>query len=593
MKILGIYDDHNASIAFSENGKIKFAISEERLCGIKNFQGFPKKSIDYLFNNFRIDPQDIDIVSFCSKQRDIDAGMYQRDLLFRVKDHKDYMDEFWNKKLAGKKYNKNYVKIKLQNKTKSYYYEFYKKNIKHYKNSNIYINKIIHDIFLEDYNIPNNKIKFFDHHFCHVLHSYYSNPNLNLKKKYIGLTIDAYGDNKNQTVWSIKNNKFKLLAHSNECEIARIYRMVTLFLNMQPLEHEFKIMGLAPYSQYEDNKKISNFFSTIIKLEGFVFKHNKRPKNLYNHISKFLYHYRFDSICAGLQNFVEENLINLIENISKKTKIKDFVYSGGVAMNVKANKLLHQNKFVKSIFVPGAPDDQGTVIGACYAATLKFDNLSPQPINNYYLGHIIKQISIDKISKNLQILKPNKYKFIENVKLEKIVSLLKKNEIIGRCAGKMEFGSRALGNRSILANPLGKDVIMKLNKTIKNRDFWMPFAGTVPKKLSKLCISNNKNIDGSFMTMSFDGTNYELCRAVSHPYDHSIRAQILLKNQNPWYYNLIMSFYKATNIPILLNTSLNVHGKPIAMDENDAIEILEKTNLQYMILGNTLIFKSD
>lgn len=590
MKILGIYDDHNASIAFSENGKIIFAISEERLTGIKNFQGFPKKSIDYLFSHFGISPHDLDIVSFCSKERDIDASMYQRDLLFRVKEHKNYMNEFWGKKLDGNKYDKDYVKKKLQRKTNSYYYKFYKKNIKKYKK--IDINNLIKDIFLLDYNIPNKKIKFYDHHFCHVLHSYYSNPKLDLKKTYIGLTIDAYGDNKNQTVWKIKNKNFKLLAHSNECEIARIYRMVTLFLNMQPLEHEFKIMGLAPYSQYEDNKKISDFFSSIIKLKGFVFKHDKRPKNLYNHISNFLYHYRFDSICAGLQNFVENNLINLIENISMKTRINDFVYSGGVAMNVKANKLLHQNKYVKSIFVPGAPDDQGTAIGACYAAHMQFAVSSPKPIDNYYLGHVIDQTSIDKISKKLKNAKPVKYKILQNVKIEKIVNLLKNNEIIGRCSGKMEFGSRALGNRSIYANPLGKDVIMKLNKTIKNRDFWMPFAGTVPKKLSNLCISNKKNIDGSFMTMSFDGINYDLCRAVSHPYDQSIRAQILLKNQNPWYYNLIMAFYKTTKIPMLLNTSLNVHGKPIAMNENDAIEILEKTNLKYMILGNTLISKS-
>ncbi len=584
MNIIGVYDGHNASVAYFKKNTIEFAINEERLVKKKNQSGFPIKSLKYLLSKYNLNNSNIDFIAIAGTLReDFNDLLHEWSFNFSIPDHKDVMKNYWYKKLNNIDYDVDYIRKKTSKFKDSYYLEYLKKKSKFKINSKDLINNLIREIFSNLFNIDKKKILFIDHHFCHLLHAYWSNRNLDPKKKYIGLTMDGFGDGLNQTVWKIYNNKFSKLDSTNQNELARIYRMSTLYLNMKPLEHEYKIMGMAPYNNSVRSKEIENKLSSILKIKNFVYVHNKRPPDLYEHLSNIYSNYRFDEIASGLQSFTEKKLVNLFKKIISKSKINNFVFSGGVAMNTKANMEISKIKNLKSLFVPGAPDDQGTVFGACYAVAMK-KNIKIIPHDNYYLGSNVSKKNIKKnISKNLDI--------IGKVSNTKIIDLLLKNKILGICSGRMEFGARALGNRSILANPSDHLIVEKINKSIKNRDFWMPFAGTIPLELSYKYLKNTKKLDGSFMTLCFNSIRNENFIASCHPYDKTIRAQILSRSQNPWYYDLIMDFYEITKIPVILNTSLNIHGKPIVMDEQDAIDLIERTSIDYLYLDKILIKK--
>tara|TARA_X000000950_G_scaffold224301_1_gene270350 strand:- start:15630 stop:17390 length:1761 start_codon:yes stop_codon:yes gene_type:complete len=586
MNIIGIYDGHNASVAYFKNNKIEFAINEERIVKKKNQSGFPINSLEYLFKNYKITNKNLDYVAIAGTYRDdLNDLLYEWSYNFNIDEHKRLMQDFWHNKLNNKKYDKNYVKNNTKKYQKSFYLQYLNKSKKFKINDKDLINNLIKDIFSQKFGIYKKKIRFIDHHFCHLLHAYWSNRNLDLSKKYIGVTMDGFGDGLNQTVWQIYKNQFTKIASTNQNEIARIYRMSTLYLNMKPLEHEYKIMGLAPYSNNSKfSKELEKKLSSIIKLKNFLFVHNKRPKDLYQHLSNIYSNYRFDIIAAGLQSFVEKSLVEMFNKIIFKTKINNFVFGGGTAMNTKANMEISKLPKLQSIFVPGAPDDQGTAFGACYAVAME-NNIKIKPNDNYYLGNSVDHKKIKNLSKN-------KFKIYKNISNTKLIDLLIQDNIIAICNGRMEFGARALGNRSIIANPFNPSIVERINKSIKNRDFWMPFAGTIPYELSKKFLKNKNNLDGSFMTLCFDSIHNEKYISACHPYDKTIRAQILQRDQNKWYYDLIMSFYEITNIPVILNTSLNIHGKPIVMDEKDAIELLKKTSINYLFLDGILIKKN-
>jgi len=176
----------------------------------------------------------------------------------------------------------------------------------------------------------------------------------------------------------------------------------------------------------------------------------------------------------------------------------------------------------------------------------------------------------------------------------KIAQLLADGEVVARVCGKMEFGSRALGNRSILANPSNPGIIQHINELIKGRDFWMPFAATVLDTFADRYLVNPKEFESRYMAVAMDTKKEYLSdiKAGTHPYDETIRPQILTQEQNAEYYDLITEFSKLTGIGSLLNTSYNLHGLPVVNDVEDAFHVFENSGLRYLILNDKLISKS-
>ena len=265
--------------------------------------------------------------------------------------------------------------------------------------------------------------------------------------------------------------------------------------------------------------------------------------------------------------------------------------SGGVAQNIKANKLIAELNEVSSLFIPPGPGDESISIGAAYIAYSEIsNNIKIKCPNNGYFGPSFDNNQIkDEIDKSI-----NDEYVVQRITPDMVAQLLANGDVVARFAKEqMEFGARALGNRSILADPRRPDVIHHINKLVKMRDFWMPFAPSIISEREKDYMINPKNIDARFMAVGFDST--ELAKkhipAGLHPFDRTARPQIVYKNDNPSYHRLIREFEKLTDVGALMNTSFNIHGEPIVGSPFDAISTFKRCGLHHLYIGDWLISK--
>lgn len=589
--ILGLHIGHNSSCAIMKENEIIYVGQEERFTNYKYFVGFPHLSLKYGLKKLKINPKDISSVAIAGKNFDPLWHKSNYVTKLSIREFFDYFGkEYWGKRLLGQNYDhyKNWIfknkKFKAIN--KNFNYNFItsqlitndKKRIMKYKE------EIIKHI-KEKINIRNSTISFFDHHTCHAYYAYFASPLRN--KKCAIVIIDSEGDGYNQTTWVAEKDKIKNLARSSESDIAHIYKMATLILGMRPELHEYKVMGLAPYAKkkyfmesYEPLKKIS-------KIKNLKIVFDKRPKDLFDYLMKSWKGHRFDNICAAVQLFTEKLSKDLLDNIYKKTKIKRYVVSGGVSLNIKMNQKISELSYVKDFFVAGSGSDESLSIGACYLANKNYKQ--NKHLKNLYLGY---NINDDLNQKNIMML-TKKYKVYKKVSFKKIAKLLKDGEIIARISDKSEFGARALGNRSILANPYIDGIVEKINIAIKNRDFWMPFALSILKEKQKFCIINKKKLSSPFMTVGFNVNkkNFKYLKNGCHKHDQTVRPQIVDKMNCPDFHKLINEFYKLTNVPALLNTSFNLHGNPVVHDLKDAIKTFDNCELKYLLINDFLIQK--
>ena len=592
MVVIGIYDDHNASVALSRDGEIICAVQEERFTKRKNESGFPQNAVQYILREYNLDNSNIDIVAMSTIERgSVDNYKYPIHTVFSVQDHIDMLGKYWKPKLLGDSYPENYLKdvFNAKYKAEKSFFDipdyFYKLSPKERQSG---ITEIVVDAVSSFMGVNKTKVEFHDHHTCHVMYGYFANTNR--KKETIGITVDSYGDGKNQTVWEIKDDKFKIISESAQCEIARLYRLITLYLRMKPLEHEFKVMGLAPYAKDKYVNEVVSEFEGLLAFDGLNIVHDNRPVDLFGFLNERLKGYRFDNIAGGIQKYTEKMLVELFKRCFEKTGIKNFIFSGGVAMNVKANKVIGELDFVDDLFVAGSSSDESQSIGACYYVNY-LNEIKNKPLENLYLGTDVCAEEVkDYIEKNVL---NEKYK-VSVVTNDEIANLLADGEIIARVCGRMEFGARALGNRSILADPSNSETVKKINEMIKDRDFWMPFAATIMDTFVERYLINPKNFESRYMAIAMDAKKEHLSeiKAGTHPYDETVRPQILSKNQNESYYDLLEKFSKITGIGALLNTSFNLHGIPMVNTLADAMHVFENSELNHLVLDKYLIRKN-
>ncbi len=590
MNFLGINAGHGASCALMINGKIELVYQEERFTKIKNFGGYPRKSIENCLKYIEKKKTHIDIAAFVNTNPNLNFYKYPISNYFNVKDYTDfYGDKYYSKLLANQSVKKYFDKLDKDKRNKASISLERKKLdlIKDgdYKDLNNFLKTTLQK---QSKNLV-KKIIFSDHHTCHAHYAYFSLSRKEIQKnKICVLTIDSQGDGINQTLWLPSKNKKNIINinRTNSCDIARIYKLVTLILSMKPDEHEYKVMGMAPYSKGKYTKEIyEKVFKNILKVKNCKVVHKNRPKNLYNYLKQNLEQYRFDNISGAVQMFVEKITANLLKQINSKYKVNCFSISGGVSMNIKANKVLSELSFVKKIYVPPTGTDDSLSIGACYYLSKS----NSESLNNIYLGQNLFR-NKRSIEEQINLKFKNKKKFLikKNVSHNLVARLLIKGEIVAIAQGKEEFGARALGNRSIIANPSNNNVIKTINEMIKNRDFWMPFALSIIYEKHKNYIINKKKILSEFMTIGFDTkvNNLQQIKAGTHPYDRTVRPQMLKFNKNKNYYNLINKFYELSGIPAVLNTSLNLHGYPISSDLDDVYKTFKNSGLKYLFLEN-------
>jgi len=573
------------------NGKIIAAFQEERFSKIKNHIGYPKKSIESCLQTAGINSRDLGLVVFTSKDL---GGWYVKakfhnNLTLKGWDNY-YGEQYFGKKINGGNaldYKRNVRDSEEFNKLNDHFDFSYLNDDKYLSNNLLDAEEFRRQqiqTVRSHINISEKKIEFLDHHTCHANYAYFGSPFRG--EPCIAVTLDANGDGRNMTVWSVKDDKLELLSESSENDIGRIYKMATLILGMKPGEHEFKVMGLAAYAKDQFIDDAIKILDNILLVDDMKIIRNKRPRDLYKYLIEGWALERFDNIAGAVQRYTEKIAIELFEDIYRRTGITRYVLSGGVSMNIKMNKVLSELDFVDEFFVCGSGADESLPIGGCYYANARKE-ADNYPIQNMYLGY---DIDIELERYNFDQIE-DEFNVVYNPSVMDIASLIADGEIVAIAHGRAEFGSRALGNRSILADPRTMVSVTKINKAIKNRDFWMPFALSILEERSSEYIHNPKNISSPFMAIALDAKqrHYEDIKAGTHSYDYTVRPQFVSKKENKKYYEIISAFCDVTGVPALLNTSFNLNSVPIVNNIEDSIQTFRKSELDHLYISNKIL----
>ncbi len=558
--VLGIHDGHNAGAALIGDGKVLAAINEERLNNIKNYAGFPALSIKKVFEIANVLPKDISLVAVGCLIRMGDPLKVENNPVHILQ---EYIAPYFHQKW----FIKNYVKL---------FHLFRNKQ-------NLYS-------LLQEIGLSGVKIIFIEHHQTHAACAFYQRP---WDGKTLILTLDGMGDGLSSTVSIGQGYKIKRIAETGFYDSLsnNLYSEITGFLGMKRWEHEYKLMGLAPYGKSE---------YVIDSLRGIIRLNPQRPlefenisgrylKKLQPLYQKLLSCQRFDNIAAGVQQLFEELVIQWVKNAIKETKIHKVVCAGGAFLNVKANKLLRELLEVEQIFFYPGADDGGTPVGAAmegYYRLCEDQNINPKKseISDLYYGQSFTDDQILQFLKRKKLL--NKSRKVSN---KEIAKLLTEGKIIARFAGRDEWGPRALGNRSIMADPRSLSVVRKINMAIKQRDFWMPFCPSILEEDQSRYLKNARF--APYMIEAFDTKpKAEEIIAGLHPFDLTARPQTV-NSWNPNWQEIIRGFKELTGVGGILNTSFNLHGSPVVGSPEIAYFTLQNSQLDGLLLEDWIIEK--
>lgn len=575
--IIGVNVGHDSGVALVHNGVFVEVISEERFSRQKGHLGFPHKSLEYVKDKYRINTFDrVVVISGNGRYKTI------------------FFDEQKNKKLRQQR------KGDVEN-------VFIKSILFKYKILNVLnVWKQIKKIFKQYFRVrkikqflqkkfPNQEVLHLDHH---LAHAWGALAFTDCSQDQLIVTLDGEGDGLSGSICEYRNNK--LQRHhvvSAKDSIGTLYGRVTDYLGMKRNEHEYKIMGLAPYAKEDSGRVVLDKFREILWLSknslNFEGAFDMQFAHYYMVANNFG-NYRFDAIAWAIQEFTESTVLKFVQAALNKYGAKHISLGGGVFMNIKLNQQILSTCDLKMFNPAPSCGDDSLSIGAAKFGYDTFSKRKTEPIKNLYLGTEYTDIEIKQCLDKLNVNRYDIHYFEGDDKIEQEVArLLSQNEIVARFKGRMEWGARALGNRSILANPTTFDNIRTINEAIKNRDFWMPFAPSMLAERVDDYLINPQKFLSPFMAVGFK-TNSEKANefvAAIHPYDKTCRPQVVSKEVNPDYHSLIKSFEEFTGAGVILNTSFNLHGQPIVEHPTDALQTLEQSGLRYLAIGNYLVSK--
>ncbi len=589
MTILGINCGHDASVCLIQNGVIICAIEEEKMSRQKSEDGFPLKAIQYLYETYDLKSQSIDVVAIP------DTPYYYKS---RLELHFRFSKNIWFRRLEQGRRAATYFHLlpDIALEKNRYYFE----NL---------IRKQIH--------APKTPIIYYNHHLAHAAGAYYTAP----FKADLCITCDGRGEEASFNFYlPDKDTDDLILARMNgyEVSVGQIYSAVTTFLGFKANRHEGKIMGLAALGKPSALVKIFRdlFFYEHERLHRLPHSDRVVPLSLRNKISfntavvgmgreyalnTAWFHIwlaekteGFDraDIAFALQKMTEEVVLTEIRSFLNQhaavlpPKVK-MALAGGVFANVRLNQLLFELPEVENIFIHPAMSDAGLPLGAAILADRKSHLERHYSFSDAYIG---ADFSNDIPSFIREIKSAFKVQLLEDAP-SVIADLLAKDTIIGFYQGQMEWGPRALGNRSIIANPFRKEINTELNRRL-NRTEFMPFAPSILDSMADEYLENyDDNCPASdYMTITYAVKEkyYTPLQAVVHV-DGTCRPHIVRKAINPYYYAILKAFYDKTGVGALVNTSFNVHEEPIVATPWQALRALKEHRIDVLVVENYLI----
>jgi carbamoyltransferase len=566
MKILSVYPyTHVSSSALMINGKIVNASAEERFNREKMSTKFPLQSANWCLKNNNLKWEDLDLIVVpWNPSININnvSGRWINDLRWRG-EMLSHVPGHILRALNGKPPNSMEIKF------------------------------------------GKTKIIYLDHHECHAASAFY----LSSFKKADVLTIDGHGEEETCYFGSFdRNNLKKLNSIKYPHSLGLFYGTFTDFLGFKPDVDEWKVMALSSYTKkntYVD--KVSKLIKLTkdgfeLDLSFFDYYTFDRKKNFFT--EKFtkvfgkkrlknekISHKHYE-VAFAMQLIFERTVDHLLKVLKKKSsnKTENLVLAGGAAMNCVYNGKLLKNKTYAKSFIPSCPDDLGVSIGALLLTQARIKPKAKNLNHNNRACYWGPSFDDDEILKTIKTFKL-KYTISENL-FKEVATEISQKKIIGWFQGGMEFGHRALGNRSILADPRDINMQKAVNKAVKFRETFRPFAPAVIGEKAHQIFDLKKNEEILFMERAVQvkkGWKNKI-QAVCHV-DNSARVQSVYRNINPKFYKLIEEYNKITNIPVLLNTSYNLNGEPIVCTPTDAIRTFFSCGLDVLVLGKYIIRK--
>jgi len=595
MNILGIsalYHDSAATLIV--DGNIIAAAQEERFTRIKHDMSLPVNAINYCLSEAGLSKSDVDIVVFYDNPL-LTLDRYMKNILAAHSDNQDVIERSFDSMFSDK----------------------------------LWIHKKIDEVLGEN---KNRKFLVCEHHVSHAASAFYPSP----YEKAVVLTLDGVGEWATTTISVGDGEKLTICEEMRFPDsLGLLYSAFTYFCGFKVNSGDYKFMGLAPYGEpvYENviREKLLNIKedgSFRMNLEYFDFQYGRAMTNeKFNELfdgpkrePESQITRREMNIAASAQKVVEEIILKIVKHAKEKygKDIDNLVMAGGVALNCVANGKILNSKIFENIWIQPAAGDAGGSLGAAlytaynYAGIKRNANINDSQ-NGSYLG---SSHTSEQIKEYLDEKKYIYHMFDQSEIYKKVAEELASEKVIGLFQGRMEFGPRALGGRSIIADARSESMQVKLNQKIKYRESFRPFAPSVlledvstyfelDKESPYMLLVENVRDDriNKFELKhdleKFEDNMLEIVKqkrsdipAVTHV-DYSARVQTVTKERNPYYYNVINEFKKLTGYGVIVNTSFNVRGEPIVCTPQNAYECFMRTDMDVLVLENFILYKEE
>lgn len=586
MFILGISISHDGTLSLVKDGEHIYSLAEERINRTKAYIGFPFEALNFAINEKVFEPSEITHVSVSLANFSVKHLWALGFELTKDKEYYDFINEYpahpfrLPASAAG-------IRTELE--------------VKEFVTAQL-------NSILKKYGIE-APIHFIDHHQCHAASAYFSSG----FETALAITMDGEGDGLSATVSMCNNGEITRISETDRDNSAGyLYSEVTRLCGFKANRHEGKITGLAAYGNVDNFEFLFDRLTTVD--EGKLKYTPYRRPNIWNRIlrrvlskvsiefplgakaliNQFKYLSRED-ISAGIQNHLEKRVTEIVRFWIEQTGIATVVFAGGLFANVKINQKVAELSCVESTFIYPDMGDGGNAYGAAISLYYEQNRISfePKRMNNAYFG---PEYSDDSIAKIL-----SEHGSQVDLRLSKDVAvetaeLLSQKKVVGWFQGRMEYGPRALGNRSILASAHDKDINSWLNQRMRRNEF-MPFAPSCLYERAEDIFDIDKpamKYPAEFMTITFPMKKYWIDRApaVAHV-DNTARPQLVSESSNPLYYKLIKAYSEITGVPIIINTSFNVHEEPIVCNPNDGVKALMDRVIDVFVCGNYICTRKE
>ncbi len=562
MYVLGVWDGHDAGAALIDGDKIVYAANEERFTRRKLEMKFPFNSIMGALAYANIKPTDIEHVAFSTTELTKTTERvfpYMREYYYLFRRRKIPQPRFENFR-HNLKYTLTPIGIlPLCNTISASYIA---RNLRHMGFRNFKLHRV-------------------EHHVAHAATAAFTAP----FKKGLIITLDGLGDGLSGSISVLENGELdRRLKIKAKDSLGIFFEQVTNIIGMRELEDEGKVMAMADYSypfDYESNK-----FKDFFRVEGTVLRAIHSPVKQFAMLRRAAWQMPREQFAYMAQQVLENTMVKLISNATDRYNIGDVAFAGGIFANVKANMRVRRLETVKHWYVFPHMGDGGIAMGAALWAAHELTGNSSFQFDAY-LGHDYNEDETESVVKA-----DRQFTYAREDRSEQAkhaAELINEGNYVLWFQGRMEYGPRALGNRSILAPSSSEAVKDRLNMYVKKREWFQPFAPSLLESDAGVLLEYDDKGADKYMTMTYivRPEMYDVTRSVVNV-DHSARPQ-MVEGENKLYMELLKSVKRHTGHGIVLNTSFNLHGYPIVMSPADALKVMKETGTKHMFINGITV----